>query len=103
MTTREEADLRVHLKRLRPVHGSTVAAAGHGGEPVKVIADFPADQRVDVSSLLARPLATFPGRSYVDVELHLSDGRVLVGELEHAPQTVVTIDPAALPAWLTFK
>ena len=103
MTTREEADLRVHLKTLRPLHGITVAAAGHGGEPVKIIVDFPADRRVDVPSLLAKALATYPGRSYVDVEVHLSDGRVLVGELEHAPQTVVTIDPAALPAWLTFK
>jgi hypothetical protein len=39
----------------------------------------------------------------VDVKLELEDGRRLVGELESAPQGIVTVDPEAPPDWLSFE
>lgn len=99
---RVEADLRGQLARLQGHHGVTILPTASTGPPVRVIDDLPANRQIDVPRLLAAAQTTFPGAQYIDVELHLEDGRVLAGELECAPKGVVAVDPAAPPAWLRF-
>jgi hypothetical protein len=70
---------------------------------VKVIDVLRENGELDVSRLLAAAQKTFPGAKYIDVELHLQDRRILVGELESAPQGIVTVDMAALPDWLRLS
>jgi len=40
---------------------------------------------------------------FYDLEVHLPDGRVMVGRLENAPNDRITIDPASPPAWLSWS
>jgi len=79
-----------------------MAAQAPGGQPVKVIADLPLDRRVDIGLLMREVRKAFSWAQYVDVELYVGDGRILVGELEGVPQSIVQVDLAALPPWLDF-
>lgn len=99
---RVEADLRKQLADLRYHHGVAVTSNASNRPPVRAIDDLPASGQIDVPHLLAEARARFPGAQYVDLELQLVDGRSLVGELESAPQEIVTVDPATPPNWLSF-
>jgi hypothetical protein len=99
---RVEADLRKQLAELQRHHGEAILSNASNRPPVRVIDDLPARGQIDVPYLLGEARARFPGAQYVDLELLLVDGRSLVGELESAPQGIVTVDPAAPPAWLSF-
>ncbi len=99
---RVEADLRKQLADLQYHHGVAVTSNAPNRPPVQVIADLAARGQIDVPHLLTEAQARFPGVQYVDLELQLMDGRSLVGELESAPQEIVTVDPATPPNWLSF-
>ncbi len=99
---RIEADLRKQLADLQRHHGVAVHSNASNRPPVRVIDALPATSSIDVPKLLEEARARFPGVQYVDLELRLADGRSLVGELESAPQEMVTIDPASPPDWLSF-
>lgn len=99
---RVEADLLMQLADVQRHHGQNVASGVSGRAPVRVIDDLPASGRVDVPHLLAQAQTTFPGAQYVDLELRLADGRTLTGELESAPQSILTVDPSNPPDWLKF-
>lgn len=99
---RVKADLRSQLADLQRHHGVAVPSNASGRPPVRVIDDLPANGQVDVPTLLKEARARFPGAQYVDLELHLEDGRSLAGELESAPQKQVIVDPASPPDWLSF-
>ena len=100
---RLEADLRGLLSTLQRHH--TIQELGRAAtrSPERVGADFPEGGVLDVPEIMALAIKTFPGVSYVDLELRLPNGHVAEAELESAPQVVVTIDPDALPAWLKLK
>jgi hypothetical protein len=89
------------LDFLRPHHKEQIPITPSMRPPVRVIDDLPDSRQLDVPRLMTQAQTVW-GPGFVDVELHLTDGRVLVGELERAPMSVVTIDLAALPEWLWF-
>lgn len=99
---RVEADLRKHLADLQQHHRINTLSHTSTKAPVRLISDFPANGRIDVPSLLSTARTTFPGTYYVDLELYLEDGRILTGELESAPQVMVTVTLAVPPDWLQF-
>lgn len=99
---RIEADLRAQLVTLQRHHEVTMPMNASNKPPVRVIDELPESGEINVPHLLREARAKFPGAHYVDVRLELADGRCLVGELESAPQEIVTIDPAAPPNWLSF-
>lgn len=99
---RIEADLRKQLADLQRHHGVAILSNASNSPPVRVIDDLPASGQIDVPYLLGEARERFPGAQYVDLELQLTDGRSLVGELESAPQGVVTVDSTAPPDWLSF-
>ncbi len=99
---RVEADLRSLLAILRGHHGIPIHSVASTRPPVRVIDNFPGTGQLDVPHLLARTQETFPGAQYIHLELRLADGRILVGELDSAPQSIATIDPAVPPSWLRF-
>jgi hypothetical protein len=101
LQSRVEADLRSQLAALHKHHGVNIAAQVDSRPPIRVIIDIPQSRQLDTKALLTQIQRNFRAQ-YIDLELHLLDGRVLVGELDAAPKEVVTIDPAALPPWLQF-
>jgi hypothetical protein len=103
LSPRVEADLREQLAVLQRHHGIVSRGSPAKQPPVRVIDNLPPTREVDVPYLLSEVQKSFPGAHYVDVELHLADGRVLAGELESAPRAVVKIDLNALPNWLHFS
>jgi len=100
---RIEADLRAQLAALQRHHDAPIPSHASNRPPVRVIDDLPESGQIDVPYLLGEVHRTFPGAQYVDLELQLADGRRLVGELESAPQGIVTVDLAAPPDWLSFE
>jgi len=100
---RIEADLRAQLAALQRHHEVAMPSNASNRPPVRVIDDLPESGQIDVPHLLSEARTTFPDAQYVDVKLELEDGRRLVGELESAPQGIVTVDPAAPPGWLSFE
>jgi hypothetical protein len=99
---RVESDLRSQIAVLQRHHGVNVQAASVSRPPVRLIDNFPTNGQLDVPALLNQARTTFPGATYVDVLLHLDDGRTLLGELDSAPIQTETLDIAALPPWLRF-
>ena len=69
---------------------------------MRVIDNLPANGEINVTYLLGKAQTTFTGAQYVDLELHLTDGRILIGELESTPKGFITVDPASPPDWLRF-
>jgi hypothetical protein len=102
LRSRVEADLRKQLADLYRHHGVAVPSNASNRPPVRVIDALPASGQIDVSYLLREARARFPGAQYLDLELKLVDGRSLIGELESAPQGIVTVDSVAPPDWLSF-
>lgn len=102
LRARVEADLRKQLADLQRHHAVATPSNASNRPPVRVIDDLPANGQIDVPHLLREARARFPGAQYVDLELQLVDGRSLVGELESAPQGILTVVPAAPPDWLSF-
>jgi hypothetical protein len=100
---RIEADLRAQLAALQRHHGVAMPSNASNKPPVRVIDDLPESGQIDVPHLLSKARTTFQWAQYVDVKLELEDGRRLVGELESAPQGIVTVDPAAPPDWLSLE
>jgi hypothetical protein len=100
---RIEADLRAQLAALQRHHEVAMTSNASNRPPVRVIDDLPESGQINVPHLLSEARTTFPDAQYVDVKLELEDGRRLVGELESAPQGIVTVDPAAPPDWLSFE
>jgi len=100
---RIEADLRAQLAALQRHHEVAMPSNASNRPPVRVIDDLPESGQIDVPHLLSEARTTFPDAQYVDVKLELEDGRRLVGELESAPQGIVTVDPAAPPDWLSYN
>ena len=99
---RLEGDLRGQLTLLQSLHGIGPLGGYPNSRPVRVVTDLAADNSLDIPTVMAVAKRTFSGAHYVDVEIHLGDGRLLVGELESAPQTSVSIDPKSPPSWLRF-
>jgi len=100
---RIEADMRAQLAVLQRHHGVAMSSPAANRPPVRVIDDLPPSGQIDVPDLLSQARITFPDAQYVDLELQLGNGRRLVGELESAPQGIVTVDPAAPPDWLSLE
>lgn len=99
---RASADLEGQLSVLQRHHKFTMPVGLNDGPPVRVRCDFPADNRIDVPSILDRARQVFPSNPLVDLELVLPDGRSLLAELDQAPREVITVDPDALPNWMRF-
>jgi hypothetical protein len=99
-SARAELELRGHLQELVAHHGQVNLGTGAQRPPVRVVASLEGGA-IDVPALMERATRVFPGAVYVDLELHLEDGRVARAELESAPQTKVPVDPRSLPSWLT--
>jgi hypothetical protein len=99
---RVEADLRKQLADLQRHHGGTIPSTATTKPPVRVIDNLPANGEINVTYLLGKAQTTFTGAQYVDLELHLTDGRILIGELESTPKGFITVDPASPPDWLRF-
>lgn len=97
---RAESDLRNQLSTLQRLHGTSVHVPAQYHVPSKVVADLPGNARIDVPALKARVRQVFPADHYFDLELHLTDGRILYGELEQAPDELVSVDLDNLPFWL---
>jgi len=103
VSKRVEDDLRSHLARLQQhLGGTSVARVAQFEEPLRVADDFPGDSRVDVPSYWDKIKRTHPNRSHVDLELTLSDQRVVIAELEQAPRQVIAVDLNALPPWMRW-
>jgi hypothetical protein len=100
---RAEADLRTQLAVLGRHHATKIQVPSTYRLPVKVVDEFPVDDTIDVPSLKERIRQTFPEDHYIDVELHLSNGRVLIGELDRAPDELAHLNLENLPPWLKFK
>lgn len=98
LASREQADLRRLLTELWPHHGVHMTGPASATVPVTVIADLPGDHRLDTNALRHAARSVWPWAVFVDVELHVDDGRILLGEIEDAPTT--TLDLGALPDWL---
>lgn len=99
---RVESDMRSQIAVLQGHHGVNVQATSASRPPVRVIDSFPSNGQLDIPTLMNRACTTFPGVTYVDILLHLVDGRTLLGELDSAPYAVVSVDINALPSWLQF-
>jgi hypothetical protein len=102
ISPRAESDLRNQLLILQRLHGNTVYVPPQYHVPSRVVDNFPADGRIDVLALKARVREVFPTDYYIDLELHVSDGRILNGELEQAPDELVSVDLGNFPFWLRF-
>lgn len=102
LRARVESDLRSQAAILQRHHGVKIQTVAVSRPPVCLIASFPKDGQLDVPALINQARNTFPGVSYVDVLLHLDDGRTLSGELESAPNEIVSLELSALPTWLRF-
>lgn len=100
---RAESDLRTQLCLLYPHHRTNIVLPSTYHMPVTVIDDFPTTPQLEIPQFKARIRQTFPAEHYIDLELHLTDGRVLVAELDQAPNEVIRVDLNRLPAWLRFK
>lgn len=100
---REVTDLAGQLDALKRHHGSTTLPSAGQLPPVRLVGKFPDDGRIDVPRLLALAKKNFPGVTYVDLELTLTDGRILAGELDTAPRSVLIIDPGSPPSWFKFS
>jgi hypothetical protein len=57
---------------------------------------------LDFADIASRARAAVGGVSYYDLELHLSDGRVLAGSLEDAPQGRGEFAITSPPGWLRW-
>jgi hypothetical protein len=101
MSQREEADVASQLATLA-AHGPTISAPIVTRPPGTLIADLPADGTLDAPALMSAARSTWPGTTWVDLELHTEYG-VLVGELDGAPQETAKIDPRNPPSWLTLR
>ena len=105
--TRVEADLVRHLGKLRGHHQvglPTVPASDRLPELTAIVDGDPALPylyTLDVPALRAR--SPWPDAACADLIVRLRDrpGQDLRGRLEHAPDEVVSIDPAAPPGWLS--
>jgi len=102
LSRRSELDLLGQLAIVQRHHGVAIASKTVARPPVRVIDTFPDNSIIDVAKYMSRGQASFPGAQFVDIELHIADGRVLVGELDVAPQQAVSVDLANLPTWLRF-
>jgi hypothetical protein len=102
LTPRVELDLLGQLAALRRHHGLVITSKTAARPPVRVIDSFPSGGIIDVPWYLSAGQATFPGAHFVDIELHLLDGRVLAGELDTAPQDKISVNLGNLPSWLRF-
>jgi hypothetical protein len=100
---RAESDLRTQLSRLQRHHSTNIVVPAAYCLPIKVVDDFPVDHTINVPTLKKRIRQTFPEVYYIDLELNLPDGRVLIGELEQAPEEVVSVHLERLPPWLKFN
>jgi hypothetical protein len=104
---RVEADLVRHLGLLRAVHHVALPSIALSGAlpEITAIVDGDAAQPgryvLDVPAL--RSQSPWPDAPWADliVQLRNRPGQELRGRLEHAPDEVVSIDPAAPPGWLS--
>lgn len=103
MRPRVESDLRSQIAVLHPHHGVSVQGPAVSRPPIRLIDNFPMNRQLDVPRLMNQAHTTFPGVTFVDILLHLPDGRTLVGELDSAPNHSVTLDIENLPGWLRFS
>jgi hypothetical protein len=58
---------------------------------------------LDFANLAARARAAVSDVSHYDLEIHLPDGRVLVGPLEDAPNGSVSFSVVNPPTWLKWS
>jgi hypothetical protein len=102
LAPRVSADLQAQLAVLHAHHGVPITVSVGTRPPVRVIDCFPANGDVDVPGLLASARHTFPGAHFVDAELHLAGGLILLAELDAAPAAVAHVDPQNLPPWIRY-
>jgi hypothetical protein len=100
-------DLMRHLGALAGVHGVALPPVSPHEvvrEITAIVGPDPTEAGIyllDVPALRTR--VGLPAEACADVIVQLKDcpGQELRGRLEHAPDQVVSIDPAAPPAWLS--
>ena len=105
LPTRRADQLAWSLDRLTSHHGQqTFGASPVQGVIPRVVVrsspDLSNDLTLDFTDIESRARAAVQGVSHYDIEIRLSDGRILTGPLEDAPTGQATFPLASPPAWL---